>query len=83
MRYPICLIRHLFLNRPHLHSPPRSIHKNTPYKRRLAPKHMRLRLFAVDNREPMPIRVLLTDRQTRGSRRFLLRNVANKEPCDA
>lgn len=27
VRYPICLIRHLFLNRPHLHSLPRSIHK--------------------------------------------------------
>lgn len=38
MRYPICLIRHLFLNRPHLHSLARSIHKNTDCKRRLALK---------------------------------------------
>lgn len=30
MRYPICPIRHLFLNRPHLHSLPRSIHKKIP-----------------------------------------------------
>lgn len=27
MRYPICLIRHLFLNRRHLHNLSRSIHK--------------------------------------------------------
>lgn len=51
MRYPICLIRHLFLNRPHLHSLPRSIHKNTNCKRRLGPRGGKTRLFRVEPHE--------------------------------
>lgn len=41
MRYPICPIRHLFLNRPHLHNLPRSIHKNTNGKRTASEKSRR------------------------------------------
>lgn len=79
MRYPICLIRHLFLNRPHLHSLPRSIHKkNTDCKRRLALKKIRpVFLLESSHMHSCPSVSIFADRR---SCRCVLRNEANIEP---
>lgn len=78
MRYPICLIRHLFLNRPHLHSLPRFIHKKKKLPTvndDLPCKNTRMFLLHSSRTDSC-----LFGGLTRGSCCCVLRNVANIEP---
>lgn len=74
MRYPICLIRHLFLNRPHLHSLPRSIHKKYRLETTACPgwrKQEEMRLCLFDSSRFSPFVLFQADTGIRS----LMRNV--------